>query len=189
MSLSVSFQFPSWRSRGINCEGVLHQGIHNAFIIFMRTFQEKTDKEHGKQVKNIVKKENKKRKKMKELGIDYEFPGYVSHRCVDYHKVTCNWTKLLAMRSWVFNSDHQELNIGACSEHLILIVAVHNIFQGVEAWKIFYGVFIQLSSHFYLSLPNTFPMLNWGLKNLEFQLVLWASSCHICLFWATSCSP
>ena len=56
----------------------------------MHTFQEKTDKEHGKQVKNIVKKENKKRKKMKELGIDYEFPGYVSHRCVDYHKVTCN---------------------------------------------------------------------------------------------------
>ncbi|CAH3191134.1 unnamed protein product [Porites evermanni] len=40
--------------------------------------KEKTDKEHGKQVKNILKKENKKRKKIKQLGIDYEFPGYAS---------------------------------------------------------------------------------------------------------------
>lgn len=65
----------------------LHQGIHKDFIIFMHSFQEKTDKEHGKQVKNILKKENKKRKKMKDLGIDYEFPGYVSHCCVDYHAI------------------------------------------------------------------------------------------------------
>jgi len=70
----------------------------------MHTFQEKTDKEHGKQVKNILKKENKKRKKMKELGIDYEFPGYVSHFCVD---LPCNLAKLSAMRSWFVNSDHQ----------------------------------------------------------------------------------
>ena len=41
-------------------------------------FQEKTDKEYEKQVSNILKKEQKKRKKMKDLGIDYEFPGYVS---------------------------------------------------------------------------------------------------------------
>ena len=54
----------------------------------MHTFQEKTEKEHGKQVKNILKKENKKRKKMKELGIDYEFPGYVSHRCVGYYAIS-----------------------------------------------------------------------------------------------------
>ena len=61
---------------------------------------------------------------------------------------------------------------GALDAH----VAVQNIFQGVEAWQIFFGVFIQLSFHSYLSLPNPFPMLIWGLRNLEFQLVLWASS-------------
>lgn len=38
----------------------------------------KTDEEHQKQVSNILKKENKKRKKMKDLGIDYDFPGYAS---------------------------------------------------------------------------------------------------------------
>ncbi|KAL9966246.1 hypothetical protein ACROYT_G024294 [Oculina patagonica] len=38
----------------------------------------KTDEEHQKQVKNILRKEQKKRKKMKDLGIDYEFPGYAS---------------------------------------------------------------------------------------------------------------
>ena len=74
---------------------------------------------------------------------------------------------------------------GALDPH----VAVQNIFQGVEGWQIFCGVFIQLSFHFYLSLPNPFPMLNQGLKNLEFQLLLWTSSSHICLFHATSYLP
>lgn len=31
-----------------------------------------------KQIDNIVRKERQKRKKMKKLGIDYDFPGYVS---------------------------------------------------------------------------------------------------------------
>ncbi|XP_020601565.1 MKI67 FHA domain-interacting nucleolar phosphoprotein-like [Orbicella faveolata] len=38
----------------------------------------KTHEEHQKQVSNILKKEQKKRKKMKDLGIEYDFPGYVS---------------------------------------------------------------------------------------------------------------
>lgn len=40
--------------------------------------QNKTEQEHEKQIDNILKKERKKRKKMKKLGIDYDFPGYVS---------------------------------------------------------------------------------------------------------------
>jgi len=40
--------------------------------------KEKTDKEYEKQVRNILKKEQKKRKKIKRLGVDYEFPGYAS---------------------------------------------------------------------------------------------------------------
>jgi hypothetical protein len=31
-----------------------------------------------KEVKNLLKHENEKRKKIQELGIDYEFPGFVS---------------------------------------------------------------------------------------------------------------
>lgn len=49
------------------------------FITFLFIIQPKTDEEHQKQVSNILKKENKKRKKMKDLGIDYDFPGYVSY--------------------------------------------------------------------------------------------------------------
>lgn len=40
--------------------------------------QSKTEQEHEKQIDNIVKKERQKRKKMAKLGIDYDFPGYVS---------------------------------------------------------------------------------------------------------------
>lgn len=47
-------------------------------IEIKRQNKEKTDKEYEKQVSNILKKEQKKRKKMKDLGIDYEFPGYAS---------------------------------------------------------------------------------------------------------------
>lgn len=36
----------------------------------------KTEQEHVKQIDNIVRKERQKRKKMKKLGIDYDFPGY-----------------------------------------------------------------------------------------------------------------
>lgn len=40
--------------------------------------KEKSKKEHEKQVENILKKEKRKRKKIKDLGIDYDFPGYAS---------------------------------------------------------------------------------------------------------------
>ena len=53
------------------------------------SFQEKTDKEHEKQVSNILKKEQRKRKKLKDLGIDYEFPGYVSCKCLPIYIEFC----------------------------------------------------------------------------------------------------
>ena len=46
--------------------------------LFDLHLQEKSKKEHERQVENILKKEKRKRKKMKDLGIDYDFPGYVS---------------------------------------------------------------------------------------------------------------
>lgn len=46
--------------------------------LFDLHLQEKSKKEHEKQVENILKKEKRKRKKIKDLGIDYDFPGYVS---------------------------------------------------------------------------------------------------------------
>ena len=36
------------------------------------------EQEHENRIDNIVQKEGKKRRKMKEVGIDYNFPGYVS---------------------------------------------------------------------------------------------------------------
>lgn len=36
------------------------------------------EQEHEKKIDNIVKKKGKKRRKMKKVGIDYNFPGYVS---------------------------------------------------------------------------------------------------------------
>ncbi|XP_068744059.1 MKI67 FHA domain-interacting nucleolar phosphoprotein-like [Montipora capricornis] len=43
-----------------------------------RQNREKNEKEYGKQINNVLLKERKKRKKMKDLGIDYDFPGYAS---------------------------------------------------------------------------------------------------------------
>ncbi|KAJ1675187.1 nucleolar protein, partial [Spiromyces aspiralis] len=40
--------------------------------------RERTPQEHGKIVKRLIKKEKRKRDKFRELGIDYEFPGYES---------------------------------------------------------------------------------------------------------------
>lgn len=36
------------------------------------------EQKHEKKIDNIVRKEGKKRKKMKKVGIDFDFPGYAS---------------------------------------------------------------------------------------------------------------
>ena len=36
------------------------------------------EQKHEKKIDNIVRKEGKKRKRIKKVGIDYDFPGYVS---------------------------------------------------------------------------------------------------------------
>ncbi len=40
-------------------------------------FKEKDTKTVKKEVKSLLKHEEKKRQKLAELGIDYEFPGFV----------------------------------------------------------------------------------------------------------------
>lgn len=47
--------------------------------------REKTDAEKGAKVKGMLQKEKEKRDRLKELGIKYEFTGYVST-----HKILCN---------------------------------------------------------------------------------------------------
>ena len=85
----------NWRSLQILLAGIVWQGtkifissiylfsLPNRWWSYVRCLfdlhlQEKSKKEHEKQVENILKKEKRKRKKMKDLGIDYDFPGYVS---------------------------------------------------------------------------------------------------------------
>jgi nucleolar protein 15 len=40
--------------------------------------QPRTQREIGKRVKGLLRRESKRRKRLKDLGIDYDFPGYVS---------------------------------------------------------------------------------------------------------------
>lgn len=85
----------NWRSLQILLAGIVWQGtkifissiylfsLPNRWWSYVRCLfdlhlQEKSKKEHEKQVENILKKEKRKRKKIKDLGIDYDFPGYVS---------------------------------------------------------------------------------------------------------------
>ena len=44
----------------------------------MSTLQVKTSEDQQKSVKRLLKKEQDRRRKIAALGIDYEFPGYVS---------------------------------------------------------------------------------------------------------------
>jgi hypothetical protein len=48
--------------------------------------RERTDEEKAARVKGLLEKEKEKRIRLKELGIDYEFSGYVS----DARDITCN---------------------------------------------------------------------------------------------------
>jgi nucleolar protein 15 len=41
--------------------------------------QDKTDEERAARVRGLLEKERERRNRLKELGIDYEFSGYVSH--------------------------------------------------------------------------------------------------------------
>lgn len=47
----------------------------------LSSFKEKDSKELKKGVKSLLKLEEKKREKLRELGIDYEFPGFVNIEC------------------------------------------------------------------------------------------------------------
>ena len=46
--------------------------------IFILAFQKKSPEELKKDVRNLLKHEEKKREKLQELGINYDFPGFVN---------------------------------------------------------------------------------------------------------------
>ncbi|KAI9497834.1 hypothetical protein BDB00DRAFT_755771 [Zychaea mexicana] len=62
------FKFSSRRFRKANAS-LIQQKKHN---------QKRSLDKHQKRIANLVKAENERRKKIKDLGIDYDFPGYVS---------------------------------------------------------------------------------------------------------------
>lgn len=53
--------------------------MHSLFDYTDTIPKEKNPEEIKKTVNRLLKKEEKKRKKLKELGIDYDFGGYVSN--------------------------------------------------------------------------------------------------------------
>ena len=56
--------------------------------------EEKTDEQKALKVQGLLQKEREKRDRLKELEIDYKFPGYV---CIFYNELTICYSKRLLM--------------------------------------------------------------------------------------------